>query len=375
MLNKIAEILGNGDIKFCIHCYTHLEGCCVQEDGFINLVLLPGEKEKLQKLDCSNWDFIKENGFDKIKCYKKGICNERPIDCSLFPFYPIEVNKDNEKSIVIADFPRCPIIKNISDDVKQHFRNVFNVSKIILKEFPGWMEEAVKDISPITKFNINYEEIDYLTEDKYKIITTISNKSKYDLYNTYFLIKYFDNLNKYINNITCINFKLPIVFEDGIPVTHIDISQDLPFSDCYMIDKVELFSRDELLSLLKKVFEHTEYIILYSKSNLLDMIPYKILIHDGFYIIVNELPEVSKYHSLIDWTENLKFNDSLPYNNTFSTEIKNNDLIITNATEEDLTYLKYILDPLKFNNVVANGFYKYIFGWKNEVNGNLTMEK
>jgi hypothetical protein len=374
LIKEINKILDDGKLLSCIDNYKY--NCCCNTEfcnipGNTNDIIFPGEKEILQNNPYLT--ITAHDGIESFTCSQLGKnCEQvKPIYCKIFPFYPLDYYSN--ECTMLAALHTCPIYYVFeSEDVKSHLKKVFKAGLIIKKHFPNYLKLANKVLGiherhPIAYNDLKYKDIDILKRNY---------KNAYMDYHVMTVFKYFDSLNVYINSKGLINFHKDIEFINNVTMNNvIGLTNKFPTSNCYMIDKVELFSRDELLSLLKKVFEYTEYIVCYSNSNLLDMIPYKILVKDGFYIIVNELPEVSKYFSFIDWKENLKFKDTLPYNNTFSTEKVNNDLIITNATEEDLTYLKHVIYPLKFNNVVAKGFYKYIFGWKNEINGNLTMEK
>jgi len=184
----------------------------------------------------------------------------------------------------------------------------------------------------------------------------------------------------FITSITCINFDVKIETFPDMVVNYCD-SEDIIYSDLVMIDNINSFTIEQMNILLSKIFEKNKYCVLYDKYldksfksfklnslNILDL-NCKILFYDEFYIVEkgNTLFNISLNSN---WINGLLFNNGIFFDK-MKLEYRNDDILITNASIDDLIQLSFILKKLKFNKAIAIGNYKFIPGWKNEPDGNL----
>jgi hypothetical protein len=77
-----------------------------------------------------------------IKCSRNGICSWKPLDCSLYPFFPTEVRGDLEFGYVVtllAGFPKCSLTAEVQDAFPQ---NKISLSRTI----PIKSEESISSV-------------------------------------------------------------------------------------------------------------------------------------------------------------------------------------------------------------------------------------
>jgi hypothetical protein len=164
-LIRIAHsMIGTGIFSECSkeipkgHCT-----CCLFDTGLSNWIGLgPSECTFLKQTGSTyNWKYIEKGQVEGIICARQGFnCDNKPLDCKLYPYWPYQFSEKNEHFTVIellAGFPKCPLghsLKSLSnqtlDETLEQFQensalqHLFRVAKIGIFLFTHSMAEYFK---------------------------------------------------------------------------------------------------------------------------------------------------------------------------------------------------------------------------------------
>jgi len=130
IIKKAREIVGWGRIAECMKHQSLQECNCWEFDNNF-ITLLPGEREALRVGDTSGWEWSSRDSGDTLICSRHGVdCTNKPIDCAIYPFNPIEVNG---KTVTMASgLNTCPLGRD------PEFMSKITAINYILPGSPYW---------------------------------------------------------------------------------------------------------------------------------------------------------------------------------------------------------------------------------------------
>ena len=116
-IQECHDIMEHGGVGLCLVCIAAGEcTCCTFTQGnWIGVV--PGERAILDKGDTAGWTDYKEG----IQCHRDPVmCNAKPLDCKLYPFFPYEVVDKGDHYLVYvgAGDEKCAAKNHLISDLK-----------------------------------------------------------------------------------------------------------------------------------------------------------------------------------------------------------------------------------------------------------------